>query len=251
MGELHGTCDMPLTAAPSCGHMDAVRVALLRDVLAGTEWLGTTRRFAGALRASVLPHGSGLLLVGTREYEPWHLAAHLTDEAAWSGTPELAPTLVRHQVRTGAPAHLAVGLDRVTAAKPGETLLVVAPRMPGAGLLERVDDARRAGARVFALDGGPAPDGAADAAADTAAPGGAPADPGAPTPGTPGALAELRAMAHDVLWVPRESGLDLDMVQHLVSAAAGEDCPPRGGRRFRDRLSRLADRLAAPAPRPW
>ena len=48
--------------------MDAVRVALLREVLAGTEWLGATRRFAGALRGSVVSHGGGLLLVGTPEY---------------------------------------------------------------------------------------------------------------------------------------------------------------------------------------
>ncbi|MGW3463119.1 hypothetical protein ACWDE9_27545, partial [Streptomyces olivaceoviridis] len=60
--------------------MDAVRVALLREVLAGTEWLGATRRFAGVLRGSVVAHGGGLLLVGTPEYEPWHLAAHLVDE---------------------------------------------------------------------------------------------------------------------------------------------------------------------------
>ncbi|MET9685100.1 hypothetical protein ABZY29_33640, partial [Streptomyces coeruleorubidus] len=83
--------------------MDAVRVALLREVLAGTEWLGATRRFAGALRGSVVSHGGGMLLVGTPEYEPWHLAAHLVDEAAWSGTPELAPTLVRHDARTPSP----------------------------------------------------------------------------------------------------------------------------------------------------
>lgn len=76
--------------------MDAVRVALLREVLAWTEWLGATRRFAGALRGSVVSYGGGLLLIGTAEYEPWHLAAHLVDEAAWSGTPERAPTLVRH-----------------------------------------------------------------------------------------------------------------------------------------------------------
>src|SRR5690606_20336567 len=92
-----------------CGRMDAVRVALLREVLAGTEWLGATRRFAGVLRGAVVSHGGGLLLVGTRAYEPWHLAAHLVDEAAWSGTPELAPTLVRHGARPSDPAHLAVG----------------------------------------------------------------------------------------------------------------------------------------------
>lgn len=92
--------------------MDAVRVALLREVLAGTEWIEATRRFAGSLRTAVAPHGGGLLLVGSAGYEPWHLAAHLDDEAAWSGLPELSPTLVRHRVPAGAPAHLAVGPGR-------------------------------------------------------------------------------------------------------------------------------------------
>lgn len=81
--------------------MDAVRVALLREVLAGTQWPGAARRFAGSLRRSVVPAGGNLLLVGTEGYEPWHLAAHLVDEAAWSGLPELAPTLVRHRVLPG------------------------------------------------------------------------------------------------------------------------------------------------------
>ncbi|GGQ46231.1 hypothetical protein [Streptomyces flaveolus] len=200
--------------------MDAVRVALLRDVLAGTEWLGATRRFAGALRGSVVPHGGGLLLVGTAGYEPWHLAAHLVDEAAWSGTPELAPTLVRHDARPSDPAHLAVGLGRLAAARRGETLLVVAPDDPGAPLLERVHDARRAGATVLALGSGER---------------------------------ELTAMAHETLTVPDGAELDLDTVQHLVSAAAGENAgpPPRGRRRFRDRLSRLTDHLTAPPPPRW
>ncbi|MDQ1039066.1 hypothetical protein QFZ75_005482 [Streptomyces sp. V3I8] len=204
--------------------MDAVRVALLRDVLAGTGWPDATRRFAGTLRSSVLPHGGGLLLVGTARYEPWHLAAHLVDEAAWSGTPELAPTLVRHGARPGDPAHLAVGLGRIEAARRGETLLVVAPDAPGAPLLERVHDARRAGATVLALGPGDR---------------------------------ELHAMAHEALTVPAgpdcDAGLDLDTVQHLVSAAAGENAlpAPRGRRRLADRLSRLADRLTAPPPARW
>ncbi|MEU1038921.1 hypothetical protein ACFYP4_04720 [Streptomyces sp. NPDC005551] len=200
--------------------MDAVRVALLREVLAGTEWLGATRRFAGALRGSVVSHGGGLLLVGTAGYEPWHLAAHLVDEAAWSGTPELSPTLVRHGARASDPAHLAVGLGRIEAARRGETLLVVAPDAPGARLLERVSDARRAGATVLALDES---DG------------------------------ELRSMAHESLSVPAGPELGLDTVQHLVSAAAGENSLPvrRGRRRFRDRLSRLADQLTSPPPARW
>ncbi|MEV7992197.1 hypothetical protein AB0O67_09830 [Streptomyces sp. NPDC086077] len=200
--------------------MDAVRVALLREVLAGTEWLGATRRFAGVLRGSVVSHGGGLLLVGTREYEPWHLAAHLVDEAAWSGTPELAPTLVRHDARPSDPAHLAVGLGRIEAARRGETLLVVSPEGPGDTLLERVHDARRAGATVLAL-------GAAEG--------------------------DLATMAHDALAVGAGSELDLEAVQHLVSAAAGENALPavRGRRRFRDRLSRLADELTSPPPPRW
>ncbi|BCM66511.1 MULTISPECIES: hypothetical protein [Streptomyces] len=199
--------------------MDAVRVALLREVLAGTEWLGATRRFAGALRGSVVAHGGGLLLVGTPEYEPWHLAAHLVDEAAWSGTPELAPTLVRHHARPSDPAHLAVGPGRLAAARRGETLLVVAPGEPVPLLLERVHDARRAGVTVLALgaDGG-----------------------------------ELAALAHDTLAVPEGAELDLDTVQHLVSAAAGENAGSAGARRgFRDRLSRLTEALTAPPPAPW
>ncbi|MEU2673573.1 hypothetical protein ABZ622_32850 [Streptomyces sp. NPDC007164] len=200
--------------------MDAVRVALLREVLAGTEWPAATRRFAGALRSSVVPHGGGLLLVGTAAYEPWHLAAHLVDESTWSGLPELAPTLVRHRVEPGGPAHLAVGLGRIEAAGRGETLLLVAPERPGAGLLERVHDARRAGATVLSLNDG---------------------DP------------EVRGLAHETLSVTGSDDVDLDTVQHLVSAAAGENSAPapRGRRGFRDRLSRLADQLTAPPPARW
>ncbi|KRD00724.1 MULTISPECIES: hypothetical protein [unclassified Streptomyces] len=198
--------------------MDAVRVALLREVLAGTEWLGATRRFAAVLRGSVVSHGGGLLLVGSARYEPWHLAAHLADEAAWSGTPELAPTLVRHRPRPSDPAHLAVGLGRIEAARRGETLLVATP-VGDAPLLERVSEARRAGVTILALGLGGA---------------------------------ELTALAHETLAVPDGSPLDLDTVQHLVSAAAGEALPPtRGRRRLRDRLSRLAERLTAPPPPAW
>ncbi|MBW5483535.1 hypothetical protein [Streptomyces bambusae] len=215
--------------------MDAVRVALLREVLAGTRWPGAARRFAGSLRHSVAPAGGGLLLVGTEAYEPWHLAAHLVDEAAWSGLPELAPTLVRHRVLPGEPPHLSVGLGRLAAAGRGHTLLVVAPEPPGGGLLERVYDARRAGATVLALAGGEA---------------GAPPGGGG---GELGGLGELGELAHEALSVPGDAGIDLDTVQHLVSAAAGENSLPaqRGPRRFRDRLARLADQLTAPPPARW
>ncbi|MGA5097662.1 hypothetical protein ACPCAC_09880 [Streptomyces lavendulocolor] len=201
--------------------MDAVRVALLREVLDGTRWPAAVRRFAGVLRSSVVPRGGGLLLVGTERYEPWHLAAHLVDEAAWSGRPELAPTLVRHRARAADPAHLAVGLGRLEAAGRGETLLVVAPERPERAVLERVHDARLAGATVLSLDGGDR---------------------------------EVRGLAHEALTVTEDDDVDLDMVQHLVSAAAGENTLPavRPGRRpFRDRLARLTDHLTAPPPQRW
>ena len=211
--------------------MDAVQVAALREALAGSEWLRDTRQFGGALRASVGAHGAGtsrpkggggLLVVGTATYEPWHLAAHMDDEAAWSGMPELAPTLVRHAVPCSAPAHLSVGLGRIEAATRGETLLVVSGEQgAGDGLLTRLHDARRAGATLFAL------------AATGAAP-------------------ELDRLAHESLTADAEEGLDLEVVQHLVSAAAGESLSPRRvGGRFRDRLSRLADLLTAPPPPSW
>ncbi|MFE7627054.1 hypothetical protein P8A18_08475 [Streptomyces castrisilvae] len=201
--------------------MDAVRVALLREVLARTRWPAAARQFAGALRSSVVPHGGGLLLVGTEVYEPWHLAAHLVDESTWAGLPELRPILVRHRVEPGVPEHLSVGLGRIEAAGRGETLLVVTPERPGEGFLERVHDARRAGATVLSLDNG---------------------DP------------QVRGLAHEALSVTDGDDVDLDTVQHLVSAAAGENGTPvpRGGRRtFRDRLSRLADQLTAPPPPRW
>ncbi|HEV7628459.1 MAG TPA: hypothetical protein VGO89_18345 [Streptomyces sp.] len=215
--------------------MDAVRVAHLREVLAGTEWVQSTRRFAGSLRASVGPHQGGLLLVGTESYEPWHLAAHLDDEAAWSGLPELSPTLVRHRVPPSAPAHLSAGLGRIEAAGRKETVLVVSAEEPGEGLLQRVQDARRAGATVLALDDRDAGD-----------------------------LSELHGIAHDVLSADAAE-IDLDTVQHLVSAAAGESfrgsgghggapgLPAAGTRRqpLRDRLSRIADHLSAPPPTRW
>jgi len=102
----------------------------------------------------------------------------------------------------------------------GRTVLLVAPERPDGWLLERVHDARRAGARVLAPDGG---------------------DP------------EVAGPAHESLVVAEDDEVDLDIVRHLVSAAAGENGRPvaRGGRTFRDRLSRLADRLTQPPPGRW
>ncbi|MEV0187303.1 hypothetical protein AB0I39_02045 [Kitasatospora purpeofusca] len=200
--------------------MDAVRVSALRDRLAGTGWLEAVGDFAGELRHAVTRRGAGeLLLVGTTGYEPWHLAAHLEDEAAWSDVPRLAPTLLRHRVPAAAPAHLAHGLGRLTGAGRGATVLVVAPSAAGEPLLERVHDARRHGATVLALEG--------------AAPG---APDGSAGPG------DLAGLAHRRLAVGTAEDEPFDLAQHLVSAAAGQ---PPGQRSALGRLAALAERLTA------
>ncbi|WP_344968128.1 hypothetical protein [Streptosporangium fragile] len=188
--------------------MDARSVALLREILDSTGWVERTRELGLALRATRSP--GGLLLVGTPQEEPWHLTAHLGDEARLSGLPQLAPTLVRWAPPPDAPAHLRVGLERIEEAGRGETLFVVAEERAPETLLERVSDARRTGATVLALDGG---------------------DP------------ELAGLAHDALTVPERAPFSFDGAQHLVSMAAGE-VERRAG--LRDRLARLLERISGP-----
>ncbi|MFD8707742.1 hypothetical protein ACFV1W_35045 [Kitasatospora sp. NPDC059648] len=210
--------------------MDAVRVSALRERLAGTGWLEAVGGFAGSLRRSVERRWAGeLLLVGTEAYEPWHLAAHLEDEAAWSAVPRLAPTLLRHRPSATAPAHLAHGLRRLSGAGRGATVLVVAPGAAGAPLLERVRDARRRGATVLALDG-----------ADTVA---------SVPHGDLSARTDLADLAHERLAVGTAAEEPFDLAQHLVSAAAGQ---PVGRRSALDRLAELAGRLtSAPSLSRW
>lgn len=167
--------------------MDASAVDRLRAAFAGTGWVERAATLARSLRSA--PHQpGGLLLVGTPEDEPWHLAAHLDDEARWAGVPNLQPTLVRWSPPAGAPPHLAVGLSRLEAVARGETLFVVAPDAPPEQLLERVADARRGGATVLALDG---------------------------------AASDLADLAHDALVVHEPGAPGIDEVGHLLSAAAG------------------------------
>ena len=165
----------------------------LRALLAPTGWLERAHAFALGLRKATRSQG-GLLVVGTPDEEPWHLTAHLDEESRLSGIPELMPTLVRWQVPKGAPSHLRVGLERLEAARRGETLFVVSPSTAPVPLLERVSDARRTGATIFALDqGDPELDGLAHESmairpgVDAVSFGGASADArAAAQPGTPG-----------------------------------------------------------------
>ena len=80
--------------------MDAASVNLLREVLASTGWVERTRELGLALRAT--RSAGGLLVVGTPEDEPWHVTAHLADEARLSGFAQLSPTLVRWAPPPGA-----------------------------------------------------------------------------------------------------------------------------------------------------
>ncbi|MBV9204764.1 MAG: hypothetical protein JO037_05030 [Actinobacteria bacterium] len=224
-------------------YVDANQVITLRALLAPTGWLERTRAFALGLRRATRTPG-GLLLVGTPDDEPWHLAAHLDEESQLSGIGELMPTLVRWQVPDGAPAHLRVGLDRLAAARRGETLFVVSPSAAPVPLLERVDDVRRTGATIFALDQG---------------------DP------------ELRALAHESMAIrPGVDAVSFGGAQHLISSAVGEigaaegfepgefgvasaDARPArpgttgyrryrpGVRGLRDRVARLLDAVSGPA----
>jgi hypothetical protein len=170
--------------------MDRSEARILRELLevgSGREWLDEADGFGVALRAAPRQAG-GLLLVGPGEAEPWHMTAHLSEEARMSGLDQLVPTLVRHAPRAGAPAHLSVGLDRISSAGRSDAVLVVAPRDPESLVLERVADARRNGARVLTL-GQDSP-----LAAD---------------------------LAHEALSVPQNTDApSFDGAQHLVSAAA-------------------------------
>ncbi|WP_343233422.1 hypothetical protein [Streptomonospora sp. PA3] len=192
--------------------MDAQHVALLRELLASTPWLERTEDFAKALRRTRDP--GGLMLIGTPEDEPWHLAAHLDDEARYSGLPQLAPSLVRWQPPPDAPDHLRIGLDRLEQARRGETLFVVnSEEQAPVPLLERVDDARRTGATVLSLDQGDR---------------------------------ELTSLAHDSISLrPDREPLTFEGLQHLVSSAAGQAGADRKPG-LRERLSRFLDVVSGP-----
>ena len=194
-------------------------MAALRTLLAPTGWLERTRAFARALRSSARTPG-GLLLVGTPGEEPWHLAAHLDEESRFAGLPELAPTLIRWAPPDDAPQHLRVGLGRLQAARRGEVLFVVSPQAAPVPLLERVSDARHAGAVILALSQGDR---------------------------------ELEDLAHEALTAAETAGpVTFDAAQHLVSAAAAEPDPGPGQlaglRGLRSRLARLLDAVSGPSP---
>jgi hypothetical protein len=194
---------------------------VLREMLASSGWIERTQSFARTLqRRTTEP--DGLLLVGTPDAEPWHLAAHLDDESRWSGAPQLSPTLVRYQAPEDAPPHLSVTLERLEAARRGETVFVVSEEEAPESLLERAWDARKLGATVLSLDAGDE---------------------------------ELHGVAHESLTVPSTDStlvvpelevVSFDSVQHLVSVAAGEAASAPSSRSIRQRMATLLENISGP-----
>ncbi len=192
--------------------MDLSQAQLLRDVLGGTGLLEETDEFANALRHSTRTP-SGLLIAGPADDEPWHLTAHLDDEARHSGNQLMRPTLLRWNIHPGDPAHLAVGMERLVDTRRGESVLVVAETAAVTDLdplLERLADARRRGAAVFALQD---------------------------------SESELSGVASETLTLADfPTGLlSFDNSQHLVSLAVGRTELTEGRPGLRARLGRLLD----------
>jgi hypothetical protein len=133
--------------------VDLTRASLLREVLSGTELATRTSQFAHALRRFTT-RPSGLMLFGPQDDEPWHLTAHIDEEALRAGITELRPALVRWAPPPDAPPHLRIGLDRLRDVGRGESLMIVSEQQPGSDLLERIHDVRRRGATVFSIDNG-------------------------------------------------------------------------------------------------
>jgi hypothetical protein len=242
--------------------MDAERVHVLRDALRHTEWWARATLLGSALRATSGP--GHLLLVGTPRIEPWHLAAHLDDEARISDLPQLAPELVRWSPPPQAPPHLSIGLSRLERASRGETVFVVSPEPATDPLLERVEDARRTGATIVALDAAEGPLASLAHERMTVSPSGL---------ALPDALRDVLTPVLDSAAErrtgPRGMGLSsvvdagaglppqvaaglalpasFELAQHFVSAAAGT--PTVLGRRgWRTRLGSLLDAISGPRP---
>ena len=174
--------------------MNVDRVKLLKQLRSSDGWIADIRRLAGALRTTTR-RDAGLLVVGPPTAEPWHLVAHLEQESRLTDS-RLAPVLVRHHVPAGAAPHLAVDLTRLSAARSGETVFVVAPVAAPEDLLTRVQDARRAGATILALEADGDPD--------------------------------LTGLAHETVTIGHQAqsnlgfGSQFDAAQHLVTVAAGQ-----------------------------
>ncbi|HEX4017006.1 MAG TPA: hypothetical protein VHX15_09735 [Frankiaceae bacterium] len=171
---------------------------------------GWTRRvwdLGQQLRPASITAGQ-LFVVGTPTHDAWHVAAHLDDEATFSSVSALRPTLLRWQPPASGPAHLRVSVDALRDSAHGRAVLIFAPDALAENELERLADARRAGAMLLAVS----------AAHETAA--------------------ELDELAHDCAIIDGPAGAasfenslqDMGFAGHLVTVSAGTAAAPR--RRF-------------------
>ncbi|GAB3591595.1 hypothetical protein GCM10027446_10000 [Angustibacter peucedani] len=229
--------------------MDSERVAALRDALVHTSWWSRATDLGQAVRRT--PGPGHLLLVGTPRVEPWHLAAHLDDEARLNVLPQIAPQLVRWRPPEQAPDHLKIGLSRLEQVGRGETVFVVAPDAAPDPLLERVDDARRTGATILSLDAGDSELGVLAHERMTVSASGLVVPEGLLPEPRPDDDPDLLA-GDDRLPPEVVAGLALpasfDLAQHFVSAAAGLPTVEQQ-RGWRERLGRLIDLISGPSPR--
>ncbi len=191
--------------------MDGELVWRMRTALRQSGWWSSAQTLGEVVRRT--PVTGGLLIVGTADVEPWHLTAHLDDEARLTGQHQLRPTLVRVAPPAGAPAHLAVGLRRLELATAGETVLIVAPEAASERVLERAERARRVGATVLSVDGG-------DPALDDV-------------------VQERMSIRPTDLLAPQGLEFSFDLAQHLVSTAAGGRNPNGRYSGLRAALSRV------------
>jgi hypothetical protein len=177
--------------------MENDQIRRFRSLLRRLRLEDASKEFAAALGSEASLRSDSLLVVGTPEFEPWHFVAHLADQAQATGRPDLMPTWVRWAAPVGVRAHLAITMDRLTAARRGDTVLVIAPNDASEQLLERVSDARHKGGRILTLH-----------REDR----------------------DLEGLAHEALAVPVLAPLQtFDVVQHVVANSASG----AGSRRMR------------------
>jgi len=168
--------------------METGQIRSFRRLLRDLHLDDASREFAVALGSEAPRRNDSLLVVGTPEFEPWHFVAHLADEARFAGRPDLMPTWIRWAAPVGARAHLAITMDRLAAARRGDTVLVIAPNNASENLLDRVSDARHKGSRILTLHHEDH---------------------------------DLEGLAHEALIVPAIAPLPtFDVVQHLVASTA-------------------------------
>jgi hypothetical protein len=229
--------------------VDLTKASLFREMLTGTELGSRTTEFAHSLRRFTTRIG-GLMLFGPVEDEPWHLTAHLDDELHRAGIDDIRPALVRWSPPPDAPPHLSIGLDRLSEAGRGESLLVVVEETPAEVLLERIDDVRRRGTTIFSIDNG---------SKDLASLSHESLVPDLLVPASFGAgwvrhqvgqdhdePDEGGAVPEETLTALREALAGFEVTQHLVSLAVADDEASQAGwrRRLRTFIERLGGETA-------